>query len=200
MRHPSSASAAEPSKLRDLVLAAGADGGAPGDLARGTAAPLSSRLVALRVRPANDARTTGVLPESWLLAEWPTGNDEPIKYWLSNLSADTRLARLVALAKLRPRIEYDYRELKQCLGLDHCEGRTRRALHHHLMCVTVADGFLTVCRLARAGAPAARLRRRQPDNSLPSPARPPAHAGLLARLQPRMPGAGRRPDDLAKSY
>ncbi len=124
----------------------------------GDRGPLTSRFVALRVRPANDAQRQhdGVLPERWLLAEWPPGSDEPVKYWLSNLPADTALTRLVALAKLRWRIEHDYRELKQCLGLDHYEGRSYRGLHHHLTCVTVAHAFLTCCRLARAGPPAAR--------------------------------------------
>jgi SRSO17 transposase len=98
-----------------------------------------------------------VLPERWLLAEWPPGKDEPVKYWLSNLPAETPLKRLVELAKLRWRVEHDYRELKQCLGLDHYEGRTYRGLHHHLTCVTVAHAFLTCTRLhgnrARAGPP-----------------------------------------------
>ena len=72
---------------------------------------------------------------------------EPVKYWLSNLPADTPLLTLVRLAKLRWRVEHDYRELKQCLGLDHYEGRTYRGLHHHLTSVTVAHAFLTCCRL-----------------------------------------------------
>ena len=63
--------------------------------------------------------------------------------------ADTPLLTLVRLAKLRWRVEHDYRELKQCLGLDHYEGRTYRGLHHHLTCVTVAHAFLTCCRLHR---------------------------------------------------
>ena len=88
-----------------------------------------------------------MLPERWLLAEWPENKDEPVKYWLSNLPADTPLLTLVRLAKLRWRVEHDYRELKQCLGLDHYEGRTYRGLHHHLTSVTVAHAFLTCCRL-----------------------------------------------------
>jgi SRSO17 transposase len=142
-----------PSNLRDLVLAGGADAARPVTWREGDRGPLTSRFVALRVRPANDAQRQddGVLPERWLLAEWPAGKDEPVKYWLSNLPADTPLTRLVALAKLRWRIEHDYRELKQCLGLDHYEGRTYRGLHHHLTGVTVAHAFLTCCRPARAG-------------------------------------------------
>jgi SRSO17 transposase len=142
-----------PSSLRALVLTAGADAARPVTWREGDRGPLTSRFVALRVRPANDAQRQhdGVLPERWLLAEWPAGKDEPVKYWLSNLPADTPLVRLVQLAKLRWRIEHDYRELKQCLGLDHYEGRTYRGLHHHLTCVNVAHAFLTCCRLARAG-------------------------------------------------
>jgi SRSO17 transposase len=93
------------------------------------------------------------LPKRWLLAEWPAGKDMPVKYWLSNLPIDTSIGRLVALAKLRWRVEHDYRELKQCLGLDHYEGRSYRGLHHHLTCVTVAHAFLTCCRLSRDGPP-----------------------------------------------
>lgn len=142
-----------PSNLRALVLAAGPDAARPVTWREGDRGPLTSRFVCLRVRPANDAQRDedGVLPERWLVAEWPRDRDEPVKYWLSNLPADTPPVRLVALAKLRWRIEHDYRELKQCLGLDHYEGRSYRGLHHHLTCVTVAHAFLTCCRLARAG-------------------------------------------------
>ena len=148
----------KPTSLRALVLAAGADAARPVTWREGDRGPLTSRFVCLRVRPANDAQRDddGVLPERWLVAEWPAGKDEPVKYWLSNLPPDTPLERLVLLAKLRWRIEHDYRELKQCLGLDHYEGRSYRGLHHHLTCVTVAHAFLTCCRLTRAGPPGAR--------------------------------------------
>jgi SRSO17 transposase len=148
----------KPSNLRELVLAAGPDAAQPVSWREGERGPLTSRFIALRVRPANDAQRgdDGVLPERRLLAEWPPDKDEPVKYWLSNLPADTPLVGLVHLAKLRWRVEHDYRELKQCLGLDHYEGRTYRGLHHHLTCVTVAHAFLTCCRLSRAGPRAAR--------------------------------------------
>src|SRR3954447_25400706 len=148
----------KPSSLRALALAAGPQAAQPVTWREGDRGPLTSRFICLRVRPANDAQRQhdGVLPERWLLAEWPAGKDEPVKYWLSNLPADTPLVGLVELAKLRWRIEHDYRELKQCLGLDHYEGRSYRGLHHHLTCVTVAHAFLTSCRLQRAGPDAAR--------------------------------------------
>lgn len=62
---------------------------------------------------------------------------------------------LVRLAKLRWRIEHDYRELKDGLGLDHYEGRTWTGWHHHVTLVSVAHGFLTLQRLdPKAHAPA----------------------------------------------
>lgn len=141
----------KPSSLRDLVLAAGREQVLTVGWREGDRGPLASQFVALRVRPANDAQRDehGVLGERWLLAEWPEHKDEPVKYWLSNLPVQTPIVTLVRLAKLRWRVEHDYRELKQCLGLDHYEGRTFCGLHHHLTCVTVAHAFLTCCRLAR---------------------------------------------------
>jgi len=66
----------------------------------------------------------------------------PTKYWLSTLPADTRLHDLVDLAKLRWRIERDYQELKQELGLGHYEGRGWRGFHHHATLCIAAYGFL----------------------------------------------------------
>jgi SRSO17 transposase len=148
----------KPSSLRDLVLAVGREQARTVGWREGDRGPLASQFIAIRVRPANDAQRDddGVLPERWLLAEWPEEKDEPVKYWLSNLPAQTPIVTLVRLAKLRWRVEHDYRELKQCLGLDHYEGRTFGGLHHHLTCVTVAHAFLTTCRLQRAGPDAAR--------------------------------------------
>jgi SRSO17 transposase len=150
-RPPVARYADKPQSLRDLALAAGQASTHAVGWREGDRGPLSSRVVALRIRPANDAQRQddGVLPQCWLLAEWPEGKAEPVKYWLSNLPADTPIATLVAAGKLRWRVEHDYRELKQCVGLDHYEGRTYRGLQHHLTCVTVAHAFLTTTRLHR---------------------------------------------------
>ena len=149
---------AKPVSLKALVLAAGREHVHTIGWREGNRGPLSDQFIALRVRPANDAQRQddGVLPERWLLAEWPQDKDQPVKYWLSNLPPDTPIATLVGLAKLRWRVEHDYRELKQCLGLDHYEGRTFGGLHHHLTCVTVAHAFLTCCRLTRGDPGAVR--------------------------------------------
>lgn len=148
----------KPVNLRELVLAAGREQTRTVGWREGDRGPLAGQFIALRVRPANDAQRQddGVLPEGWLLAEWPEEKDEPVKYWLSNLPVDTSLKTLVHLAKLRWRVEHDYRELKQCLGLDHYEGRTYSGLQHHLTCVTVAHAFLTCWRPARGDPDAVR--------------------------------------------
>jgi SRSO17 transposase len=148
----------KPVSLKDLVLAAGRQQLRTVGWREGDRGPLASQFIALRVRPANDAQRDhdGILAQRWLLAEWPEGNEQPVKYWLSNLPEQTSIVTLVRLAKLRWRVEHDYRELKQCLGLDHYEGRTFCGLHHHLTCVTVAHAFLTCCRLARGDPHATR--------------------------------------------
>jgi SRSO17 transposase len=114
-------------------------------------APLASRFVALRVRPAGirlrRAARGGQLPVRWLLAEWPDGEPEPVKYWLANLPETTPLRQLVHPAKLRWRVEHDDRELKDALGLDHFEGRSWPGWHHHLTLVSVAHAFVTLERL-----------------------------------------------------
>jgi len=84
----------------------------------------------------------GRLASARLLIEWPAGEDEPTKYWLSTLPKDISLRRLVDIAKLRWRIERDYQELKQELGLGHFEGRGWRGFHHHATLCIAAYGFL----------------------------------------------------------
>jgi SRSO17 transposase len=141
---------AAPSSLRDLALAAGEHAAVEVTWRQGSRGPMTSRFVALQVRPANvelrraAANAQIELPIRWLLAEWPVGAKEPTDYWLSSMPADTPLAELVRLAKLRWRIEHDYRELKDALGLDHFEGRSYRGWHHHVTLVSVAHAFLTL--------------------------------------------------------
>ncbi len=109
----------------------------------GTNAKLTSRFAAVRVRPAHrDYHRTRPRDEEWCLIEWPKGEPQPTKYWLSTLPAETRLSALVDQAKLRWRIERDYQELKQELGLGHYEGRGWRGFHHHATLGIAAYGFL----------------------------------------------------------
>jgi SRSO17 transposase len=123
----------------------------------GTKQKLRSRFAALRVRVAHRDYWRSELPaEEWLLMEWPAEETEPTKYWLATLSAHTKLAALVKLAKHRWIIERDYEELKQELGLGHYEGRGWRGFHHHASLCVAAYGFLVAERSrfspsARAG-------------------------------------------------
>ncbi|MGH9454399.1 MAG: IS701 family transposase [Terriglobia bacterium] len=128
----------------------------------GTRAKLRSRFTAVRIRPAHrDEKRSAPYPEEWLLAEWPVGETEPTKYWLSTLPANTRLTALVRLAKHRWIIERDYEELKQELGLGHYEGRGWRGFHHHATLCIAAYGFLVLERTRFSpSARAARLELR----------------------------------------
>jgi len=109
----------------------------------GTAGQLSSRFARVRVRVAHrDYKRAVGRPEEWLLIEWPMAEKEPTKYWLSTLAQDISFHRLVDLAKLRWRIERDYQELKQEIGLGHFEGRGWRGFHHHVTLCIAAYGFL----------------------------------------------------------
>ena len=108
-----------------------------------TGEKLSSRFARVRVRVAHrDYWLADSRPEEWLLIEWPDGEKEPIKYWLSTLPEDVPFRQLVDITKLRWRIERDYQELKQEVGLGHFEGRGWRGFHHHATLCIAAYGFL----------------------------------------------------------
>ncbi|HME36441.1 MAG TPA: IS701 family transposase [Candidatus Sulfotelmatobacter sp.] len=109
----------------------------------GSAKTLSSRFARVRVRVARrDFKRCESRAEEWLLIEWPEGEKEPTKYWLSTLSKNITFSRMVYLAKLRWRIERDYQDLKQEVGLGHFEGRGWRGFHHHATLCIAAYGFL----------------------------------------------------------
>jgi SRSO17 transposase len=118
---------------------------------------LRSRFAAVRVRPAHrDYQKAESHGEEWLLIEWPRGETEPTKYWVSTLPSTTKLKGLIKVAKHRWIIERDYEELKQELGLGHFEGRNWRGFHHHATLCIAAYGFLVAERnrfspSARAG-------------------------------------------------
>jgi SRSO17 transposase len=109
----------------------------------GSADWLSSRFARLRVRVAHrDYNLTEGRPDEWLLIEWPKDETQPTKYWLASVPNEIAFKRLVDLTKLRWRIERDYQELKQELGLGHYEGRGWRGFHHHATLCIAAYGFL----------------------------------------------------------
>jgi len=137
----------------------------------GTRGTMHSRLAALRVRVAHrDYLRIQPRPEQWLLIEWPKTEKEPTKYWLSTMSATISMRKLVATAKLRGRIERDYEELKQELGLGHFERRNWRGFHHHASFCIAACSFLAMERCLP-----------------PAPDFPPLRAASLQLRLPRLP-------------
>jgi SRSO17 transposase len=107
----------------------------------GTNVKLRSRFARVRVRAAPGRGEAGFAEET-LLVEWPKGEAKPTKYWLATVDPNMTLRRLVDLAKLRWRIERDYEDLKQEVGLGHYEGRSWRGFHHHGTLCIAAYGFL----------------------------------------------------------
>ena len=106
---------------------------------------LESRFWAGRVQPSHgfhEGRTPG--KEVWLLVEWPEEQKDPTKYFLCDLPVGYTLRRLVRFAKSRWKIEQDYQQLKEELGLDHYEGRGWQGWYHHVTLVMLAHSFLTL--------------------------------------------------------
>ena len=120
--------------VEDLALALGDDAWRTISWREGTNEKLAGRFARVRVRVESD--------EEWLLIEWPEDERKPTKYWLSTLRENISFAHLVRTAKLRWRIERDYLELKQEIGLGHFEGRGWRGFHHHATLCIAAYGFL----------------------------------------------------------
>ena len=109
---------------------------------------LTSRFWAQRVESAHDWNH-GKAPgkEVWLLVEWPADEPGPVKYYLCDLPKDMSLRRLVATARGRWRVEQDYQQMKEELGLDHFEGRSWTGWHHHVTMVMLAHAFLRLERM-----------------------------------------------------
>jgi SRSO17 transposase len=151
----------QPISVKALALALGPEAWTEICWREGVADRLTSRFARVRVRAAHRDYWLGEprAPE-WLLIEWPEGEREPTQYWLSTLPEDIGFERMVELAKLRWRIERDYQELKQELGLGHYEGRGWRGFHHHASLCIAAYGFLVAerVRIPPSGSAAPKLK------------------------------------------
>ena len=142
---------------------------------RGSRGKMSSHFAAVRIRSAH-GHAKGCPPgdEQWLLCEWPTNEKAPTKFYLSTQPASCSLEQLVRAAKLRWRVERDYQDMKQEVGLDHFEGRTWRGFHHHAALCAAAHAFLV---LRRALFP--------PQDRAMDPARGTTGASATPRRVPR---------------
>lgn len=138
----------QPVSVKDLAHALPASAFRTISWRQGTNETLSGRFAAVRVRHAGgNIGKARLHPEQWLLIEWPAGDADPLKYYLSTLPDDIALNDLVAQAHMRWRIERDYQDLKQELGLGHYEGRGWRGFHHHATLSIAAYGFLVTERI-----------------------------------------------------
>jgi len=133
----------KPNSVRDAALKA--KGGKKVRWRAGSKGWLESRFLAMRVQPSH-GYANGKPPhkEVWLLVEWPEEEKEPTKYFLCDLPPSYALRRLVRVAKCRWKIEQDYHQLKEELGLDHYEGRNWQGWHHHVTMVMLGHAFLTL--------------------------------------------------------
>jgi SRSO17 transposase len=112
---------------------------------QGTKGPMRSRFAQVKVWAAHGWKRQEHPQRvmEWLLIEWPTEAAAPTDYWLAQLGEQSLgLRRLVKIARARWRVEMDYRELKEELGLDHYEGRHWLGWHHHVTLVSMAFAFL----------------------------------------------------------
>jgi len=167
----------------------------------GTKGQLRERFLALRVRSAHrDYQRHQAREEEWCVVEWPEGEPEPTKYFLSTLPKNISLKQLIRKVKLRWRIERDYEELKQELGLTHYEGRGWRGFHHHATLTIAAYAFLVAerGRFSPSGACGGTLQRkaaRVPQGFRPrgSPDPPRAACADLDRHNAHPPQRGASP-------
>ncbi|WP_446719639.1 transposase [Hydrogenophaga sp. OTU3427] len=133
----------EPGSVKELATSLPARAWQSITWRQGSNAALSSRLDAVRVRCAggNSGRYR-LQPEQWLQIQWLKAQAEPEKYYLSKLPDSTSTHDHVNAAHMRCRIERDYQDLKQDLGLVHTEGRGLRGIHHHATLSIATYGFL----------------------------------------------------------
>jgi SRSO17 transposase len=123
---------------------------------KGTKGRLEARFAAVRVRvadgPPQRIHDMGAqhLPgeEVWVIGEHRSTGER--KYYLSNLPADTPIKALAGAIKARWVCEQAHQQLKEELGLDHCEGRSWQGLHKHCLMCMIALAFLQSRRLKQA--------------------------------------------------
>jgi SRSO17 transposase len=150
----------------------------------GTNKVLRSRFARVQVRTAPNRRA-GERPEETLLIEWPEGEDAPTKYWLSTVDKNISFRALVDLAKMRWRVERDYQELKQEVGLGHYEGRSWPGFHHHgTLCIAVYGFLVSERETIPPSGPGCAIKFEMP--ALPCGYRPRGAAAATATSRPQL--------------
>ena len=167
----------------------------------GTNNVLRSRFARVQVRTA-PMRRAAERPQETLLIEWPEGEDAPTKYWLSTVDKNISFRALVDLAKMRWRVERDYQELKQVVGLGHYEGRSWPGFHHHgTLCIAVYGFLVSERETIPPSGPGCSIRFEMPALPRGRP-RGAAAAAATSRLQldrdpPSQSGLRNRPSSAA---
>jgi len=151
----------------------------------GSCERLSSRFAHVRVRAAHrDYTLAEPRPEEWLLVEWPEGEEKPTKYWFSTLPKNIAFRKMAGIAKLRWRIERDYQELKQEVGLCHFEGRGWRGFHHHAaLCIAAYKFLVSERETIPPSGPRPTARCEEPAVPLGDRSRCPATANRASRTE-----------------
>jgi SRSO17 transposase len=170
----------QPQSMKQMAIALGPEHWQTVEWREGTNFTMRSRFARVRVRAAHrDHQRTELRAEEWALIEWPEGHREPMKYWLSTLPEGTALQRMVLEAKMRWRIERDYQDLKQDLGLGDYEGRGWRGFHHHASLSVAAYGLLMAQQLQHPDSGGKKNAAQREEPALPTHYKPrgsPAHA------------------------
>jgi len=146
----------------------------------GSRGPLRGVFCAVRVRSAERrAKNKRSGPNIWLVIERDAYQSSGFRYYLSSLPSTTPLKTLIRLGKVRWRIERDYQDMKQKLGLDRYEGREWGGFHRHFAMVALVHAFISLYResfspsivgdsMELEGLPQGTVRRAVPmDRSLP---------------------------------
>lgn len=178
-RYPPLAALPQPQNLLTLAQSLPASAWHRVTWREGSQGPQRSRFALVSVWAAHGWRAQKHPPRvrEWLLIEWPTEAKQPIKYWLGWMAEQTvGLRRWARLAHARWRIEQDYRELKEELGLDHYEGRQWLGWHHHVTLVSIAFVFLRLLQV-----------RGKKNSWCDAPDDPPATAGLVDSTHRSLP-------------
>jgi SRSO17 transposase len=139
----------EPRKASDIASEVGRKAFRRITYRNGSKGKMASCFCLRRVKVAggepSEARNTPL----WLVMEWPEGEERPTKLALTSLGASLSKREIVRVLKERWHTEQAYAELKGELGLDHFEGRSFPAWHHHITVVLSCYAFLVAERSRR---------------------------------------------------
>ena len=150
----------------------------------GTRGPMQGRFARVAIWASHgytQRQHQGQRAREWVFVEWPPDQDAPTDYWLAHLGGGAKTPTLKALAELareRWRVEQDYRELKDELGLDHFEGRSWPGWHHHVALTCLAHLFL---QSERRLPPTTKATQKKPGPGANRPRKPAADPSPPAR-------------------